>query len=226
MTHQVIQCLSFSRPLPRAKKAQRIQVQKCAGEMSCLPNGAAPKITPMKNLLCVSLFLSALAFGKAPVNGSGISIKKGPIDLFKTGQKWAIDECRWKGAPQNILASTKLTSAELEKGTYCVSADFDGNGSLDFDIWGKLYSPGPGIAETRDHAIVLFEGNKVLRQKDISGRFRLLLYGPTKKKGRYGEPVTALPGLIDAGEGDATVIFLWDKAKKEFVHSEYASEDN
>jgi hypothetical protein len=54
--------------------------------------------------------------------------------------------------------------------------------------------------------------------------FTFEIYPPTKKKGRFGEPATKNPGLVEWGEGDATTIWIYKDGK--FESSDYASEDD
>lgn len=120
------------------------------------------------------------------------------------------------------LAEAGLDASELANGVRCVAADFDGNGSRDFVLYGD------SLPENRARVFLaaFTDGDRVTRHFVFShpGVADLVRYAPTGEEGPFGEPASAMPGLVQWGEGGSTFVFLFDPATQGFTVRELASE--
>lgn len=185
------------------------------------------------SLLSVFLFSAFESMAKTPVplnqsetavskrkNLSNIIVEK-LVEDYNPCFKGKVDRCSGSVSSKTPLDKIGLTKKELKDSVYCIAADFDYNGSMDFVIWGARHSRQGW--ESRDNLVLLFDGPKIIFEKVILNKYPLCLYVPATRRGRYGEPKTNIPGLIMQGEGELTTIFLWDKKKKDFIPTEYGS---
>jgi hypothetical protein len=155
--------------------------------------------------------LTAVAGAQVSQNLSGITTKEGI--------------CQGRLPVGTDLGDIGVDARTLAHGVECVAADFNGDGFLDFAIFGTLVSR-PPVVPVRRIRVLLFKENRVILNQLLDGEYEKLdLYGPTTTKGPFGEPATALPGLVKWGEGGGTEIFLYDSRLGHFKLSEYASED-
>jgi hypothetical protein len=129
-----------------------------------------------------------------------------------------------KGAiPTNVtLEAISKTAADLEHGIACLSADFDGNGLIDYVLLSNSWIDG---TETSDVLVVLAQTDGLARTIHLRGvsLFSFELYPARKRAGHFGEPVTSTPGLVSWGEGGSTVIWLFSGGA--MTVSEHRSED-
>lgn len=126
------------------------------------------------------------------------------------------------------LKDIGITKSEIKNGINCVAGDFDGNGYLDFLLFGKYIDLPPVIPHPENYLAVLYNKKEIINQlivkhPKLSHPF---LYKARDIKGEFGEPASKTDGFIEPGEGGTTVIFLYNKKTKKFDISEHASEYN
>jgi hypothetical protein len=133
----------------------------------------------------------------------------------------------------DILRKIGLSPADLIRpagrtGVQCTVGDFDGNGYLDFALWGF-----DGQRRTRRYLVLFFEKDKLIRSTLIEGHQvgRLLVhYPPRKQAGEHGEPVSAHDGLFEIGEtndyDDVTkgTVYLFDSRTGTFSQVKFGEE--
>ena len=132
-----------------------------------------------------------------------------------------------KGAvPANVtLAAISKTAADLENGIACLSADFDGNGRVDYVLLSNSWVDDKPSTQTTDVLVVLAQAYGLARNVHLRGvsLFSFELYPARKRAGHFGEPATSTPGLVSWGEGGST--FIWLFRDGALTVSEHPSED-
>ena len=125
--------------------------------------------------------------------------------------------------PDGLLEKIKQPDTMLEDGIPCTIGDFDGNGYLDFVLWGTEYGPmGKNYhGSARSFMVILYDKNKIVNTFYIGDQHgdKIELYKPTRKKGKSGAPPTFRDGLIQWGEGGANHLFVYDTKKNTFKHN-------
>lgn len=107
----------------------------------------------------------------------------------------------------------------------CTVGDFDGNGYLDFALWGYNEQ-----TKKNSYLVFFFEKSKLLRtiliESKKSGHL-LVHYLPRKVAGKHGEPVSAHDGLFEIGEtsgyDDETkgIVYLFESQSGKFKEIEF-----
>lgn len=96
------------------------------------------------------------------------------------------------------LKKIALSEADLKEGVHCTVGDFDGNGYMDFALWGFNKR-----RKTRSYLVLFFEKDNLIKSALIESKYsgRLLVhYPPRKSVGKHGEPVSSLDGLFEIGD--------------------------
>ena len=128
--------------------------------------------------------------------------------------------------PVNVaLGAISKTAADLENGIACLSADFDGNGRVDYALLSNSWVDDKPSTQTTDVLVVLAQAYGLARTIHLRGvsLFSFELYPARKRPGHFGEPATSTPGLVSWGEGGST--FIWLFRDGALTVSEHPSED-
>ena len=178
-------------------------------------------------LLAALLTSSGLTFSSlaAAKDQSGIGFTKTTKNLP--------NKCKFDKTFPLELKETDLSVKKIEKGVRCVVGDFDGNGYLDFFVYGKYKKPGGSVAPYPEKYVILFyEKKKIIHSivlDNTNPKTALtdpVLYPATKRTGAHGEPVSKTDGIIQQGEGGTSTVLLYDRNTKNFKRSNHASENN
>ncbi|MCU0361645.1 MAG: hypothetical protein MUF75_13215 [Bacteroidia bacterium] len=108
----------------------------------------------------------------------------------------------------NLLINIGVSKYRLTKFTQCTAGDFDGNGFLDFVIWGhdttKIKDEGIDWPDYENYLVLFFKGTGVVRTELIKTEKGLPLvhYPPRLTKGPNGEPVSKTDALWTWGQTD------------------------
>lgn len=106
------------------------------------------------------------------------------------------------------LEEIGISKTKLEEKVQCTIGDFDGNGYLDFAIWGvdttKKYQYNIQWTDYENYLVLFFEKSKIIssiRIKTIPG-YALVHYPPRFKTGPNGEPISNNDALWICGDTD------------------------
>ena len=174
---------------------------------------------------CLIINLTSLAADKENkvLNLSNISVTW----LERTASQWCNGQVD-KGKDGKLITISEIGISEdtLLEGINCVAGDFDGNGYLDFLLFGEYIDEPPVVAHPKHYMILMYDKQKVIR-KIIQSKYGLnhpLVYSARPNVGEFGEPATKNDGFYEPGEGGTTYIFLYNMKTKQFDISEFASE--
>lgn len=163
--------------------------------------------------LVVSLSLATATADQQSKNLSSIHYKPEKTDAYLPGR------CSGKVGSDAQLEKVGLTNEMLKVGVQCVAGDFDGNGYLDFALYGSKVSKLKYLE--RDYRIIFFDREHVIfvsqirNISDYSEPLPLQLY---YKGIKYDEcPKPKNEGLYSPGAGEFNTIYLFDKNKKIFT---------
>lgn len=99
-----------------------------------------------------------------------------------------------------------ISKNKLKELVQCTVGDFDGNGYLDFVIWGidktKKIKDNVQWSDGENYIVLFFEKSKIIRTTKIKTTSYLVHYPPRTKKGPNGEPITNKDALWVWGETD------------------------
>ena len=148
------------------------------------------------------------------------------VDVVKENDVELLFVCLGAEHYAEQLKGIGLTSEQLASRVTCVAGDFDGNGDLDFAIWGAAVNDINSGALFRKFMVLFFEAGTVLRTQAIVNRNRdhLWLYHPQCEPNEFGSPVSDLPGLVQSGEGGTTYYFIYDAGSGKLKRYETLSE--
>lgn len=143
------------------------------------------------------------------------------------GGLWIFGKCTGTVGSMVNLPEAGISDQELKDGVGCATGDFDGNGYLDFCLYGKR---GPKIdaSVTQFFKVIYFRENKILGTELLQHPRQAVMsrYIPRDKPGKWGEPVTRTDGLVDWGEGARNIFYVYDKKSSHLKMSEHVSESN
>jgi hypothetical protein len=124
--------------------------------------------------------------------------------------------------PANVdLASIHLTPEDLKKGVSCLVGDFDGNGFIDFMLYG-----GRTAKENQHGLILFFKGASVLRTQVIDAVDLLAIFEESDKERANYPKYKGIPGLIWHAEGDGADVYFYDKKTSLFKKVPYVFPKN
>ena len=134
--------------------------------------------------------------------------------------------CKGSIEDQALLAKAGVSAKELAAGvTPCIAGDFDGNGYLDFVLFGPSIQIGNYLPRPDGFLVVRYKNEQIIA-KDIIKDESLVspeLYPATKKKGKFGEPATERDGFVEWGEGGTTELYLYNLKTRQFERTQYIS---
>ena len=178
------------------------------------------RLVVLISLLMVSVFsLNGTAGSLNPKNESAIICKN---DLKQTR-----NICSGTLNDPTILNMIGLKDADLKKGTKCIAGDFDGNGYLDFALYGRSIYESPVIDRSEALGVIFFQGSNIIKTQVLKDQHFSSpeLYPATTKKGPFEEPISKNAGIVEWGEGGTTVICLYNSGRAEMTCSYYPSEN-
>ncbi len=126
-----------------------------------------------------------------------------------------------------------ITASKLEELVQCTIGDFDGNGYLDFVIWGidktKKIKNNVQWSDGENYVVLFFEKSKIIKIKKIKTTpgFYLVHYLPRSKKGVNGEPITKNDALWIWGETGGYddyskgKVYIYDSKSENFKMTEF-----
>ncbi len=184
------------------------------------------KLTTLILLTCclfINLTSMASDNGQEVTNLSNIKVTW----LERTASQWCHGQANQEknGHPIN-LAEIGINEQTLLNGINCVAGDFDGNGYLDFLLFGEYIDKPPVVAHPKHYMVLMYDKHLIIR-KLIQAKYGLnhpLLYTARADVGEFGEPATKNDGFYEPGEGGTTYIFLYNKKTERFDISEFGSE--
>lgn len=171
-------------------------------------------------LIVILMRLTSTAFADDSVPPAPAGVKMTGTNLLKQ-----VGQCQGLERYATNLSDIGITERQLQKPLSCIWGDFDGNGFLDFVIWGTL-TEHPGFVGIRKFKVLLFNAGRIIKSQIIENENKdtLLLYPKTRKTGEFGEPPTKLDGLVQWGEGGPTYIYLYDQRSSKMQRHEFPSE--
>jgi len=172
------------------------------------------------------LLLMIVVFSVNSMAGSLIAKNESTI-VYKNDLKQIRNVCSGILNDAAILNKIGITEADLKKGVDCVVGDFDGNGYLDFAVYGRIIHEPPVIDHPEALGVIFFQGSNILKTQVLKDKHFSApeLYPATTKKGPFGEPVSKTTGIVEWGEGGATVICLYNSSIGEMKCSYYPSKN-
>jgi hypothetical protein len=180
----------------------------------------------LREALLISILMVAF-FSANGMAGSPLNAKNESTIVYKNELKQTRNVCSGSLNDVTILNKIGLTEADLRKGVDCVVGDFDGNGYLDFALYGRIIHEPPVIDHPEALGVISFQGSNILKTQVLKDQhFSAPELYPTKtKKGPFGEPASKTVGIVEWGEGGATVICLYNSVRVEMTCSYYPSEN-
>lgn len=160
-------------------------------------------------------------------NESSLQYESGPIQP-RIDDVVGATFCKGTLSNPEDLEKIGLSEADLRNGVHCTVGDFDGNGYMDFALWGNSKP-----RSTQNYLVLFFDRDKLIRSTIIeskhSGRL-LVYYSPRKSIGKYGEPISDVDGLFEIGEtggyDDETkgTVYLFDSKLGNFRKVKFGGE--
>jgi hypothetical protein len=126
------------------------------------------------------------------------------------------------------LKEIGISKNRLQKLVQCTVGDFDGNGYLDFSIWGidstKKYQDNIEWTDAENYLVLFFEKSKIIGSIKIrtTPGFNLLHYPRRLKTGPNGEPKSNNDALWICGETDdyydtsKGTVYIFDSKSENF----------
>jgi hypothetical protein len=170
-------------------------------------------VCSLKILTLTLLFLTVPSTHAASKNASGLRVRN----------RVASDDTTIAGAqicqgavPSNVnLGSIGLSSGNLNGGVGCIAEDFDGNGSLDFMLYGAYIK-----AEGRRYSLIIFyEGPSVIRTQMIPEALEIFKSTDSERSNypKYKNVV----GLIKHAQGDRGIVYFINQKSGKFKKVPY-----
>ena len=181
------------------------------------------------NLSREAVLISLLMVAAFSVNGiaGSLNTKNESTIVYKNELKQSRNVCSGSINDATILHKIGLTEADLRKDVDCVVGDFDGNGYLDFALYGRIIHEPPVIDHPEALGVIFFQGSNISKTQVLKDQHFSApeLYPTTSKKGPFGEPVSKNAGIVEWGEGGATAICLYNSDSATMKCSYYPSEN-
>jgi hypothetical protein len=182
-------------------------------------------------LLVYSITLSTSAFGNVK-NESQLQItgesQKDRWFQHKGGQEInLIKSC--KGAvPKDVnLKAAGLSADDLKKGVSCVAEDFDGNGYLDFVLYGSKDTKLLGDQEVTvgiKLLVLFYKGKELLKTQLIRNGAKVFVFDPKDPdRINYPEYDSKHPALIRPGEGDRGYVYFFNPKTASFEEGHWVA---
>lgn len=168
-------------------------------------------------LLVAFLPLATATANQRPKNLSFIHYTPGKADTDVT----LPGRCSGTVGKEAKLEEVGLTSEMLKVGVQCVAGDFDGNGYLDFALYGSKVSKLKYLE--RDYRIIFFDHAQVIfisqirNMGDYGGEPDVLMLYRKDYDLSDRCPKSKREGLISWGHGEFNIIYLFDTKKKVFT---------
>jgi hypothetical protein len=174
-----------------------------------------------------------------PVHGRGTAAQTPTATASIVSEsKVHVEEENWQKSEERVfsctglihyaheLASIGLNESHLEVPIPCVPGDFDGNGYLDFAIWGDLYTRPGDDFKTRKFKTLFFEGPKIVKSQQIEtpGADVLWLYRDTDSDTELDAPSSPYDGLMHFDQDGEANYFTYSSETK--VLARYPSPDS
>jgi hypothetical protein len=179
--------------------------------------------------LRLAVLISLLIVAVFSVKGRAGSLnpKNESTIFYRNELKQPRNVCSGSINDSTILDKIGLKEADLKKGVECVVGDFDGNGCLDFALYGRIIHEPPVIDHPEALGVIFFQGSNIIKTQALKDQHFSApeLYPAKTKKGPFGEPISKTPGIVEWGEGGATVICLYNSGRTEMTCSYYPSEN-
>ena len=157
----------------------------------------------------------AAATGLSGQRGSSGVRSDSPIKIVE--RHWRKSEervftCKGFERYSHELSVIGLKPAHLGGQIPCAPGDYDGNGHLDFAVWGDLYVRPNEEFETRRFKVLFFSGSQVLKSQQIEtpGVDHLFLYKPTDSQEEDEAPVSPYDGLLQIDQDGVAYYFTYD----------------
>lgn len=129
------------------------------------------------------------------------------------------------------LEKIGISKDQLVQEIHCTVGDFDGNGYMDFAIWGNS-SKNIGKPDYKNYLVLFFEKDQLMYSKKITSKHEgslLVYYAPRSQIGVNGEPVTPYDALWEIGETfgyddlSKGQVYIFDPKSKEFNRTQFGN---
>jgi hypothetical protein len=125
-----------------------------------------------------------------------------------------------------------ISSDDLKNEVYCTVGDFDGNGYLDFAIWG-IDKQRNKIPDYENYMVLFFYKRELIQSIYIKSEFPgclLVYYAPRNKVGPNGEPISKNDALWLIGETNGYddvskgIVYIYNSKTIEFDKIQFGKE--